>query len=78
MPFTDFSKEDSNYVKLTVDLNDLLSPEKYKVIFYGEVRREGFLITDFTRLTAVPPLELDVSTCLILWYYGRESPKPSR
>ena len=62
MPYTEFSKEDSNYVRLTVDLNDLLSPEKYKVIFYGEVRREGFLITDFTRLVAIPPLELSVST----------------
>ena len=41
MPYTEFSKEDSNYVRLTVDLNDLLSPEKYKVILLwrGQKRR---------------------------------------
>jgi hypothetical protein len=35
---------------------------KNKVIFYGEVKREGSLKTDFTRWTAIPPLELTVST----------------
>jgi hypothetical protein len=40
----------------------MLSPEKYKVVFYGEVRREGSTRTDFTRTVAIPPLELFVST----------------
>jgi hypothetical protein len=41
----------------------MLAPEKYKVVFYGEVRKEddGALRTDFTRMIAVPPLELSLS-----------------
>jgi hypothetical protein len=60
--YTNFSKKDAHYVRLSVDLDVMLSPEKYKAIFYGEVRRQGSLITDFTRMVAIPPLELDVST----------------
>ena len=47
---------------LSADLSAMHLPEKYKVIFYGEVRREGILKTDFTRWIAIPPLELNVST----------------
>jgi hypothetical protein len=47
---------------LWADLDAMLSPNKYKVVFYGEVRREGSLRTDFTRSVAIPPLELTVST----------------
>jgi hypothetical protein len=60
--YTNFSKKDAHYVRLSVDLDAMLSPKKYKVIFYGEVRRQGDLITDFTRMVAIPPLELIVST----------------
>jgi hypothetical protein len=57
-----FSKPGAHYVRLWADLDAMLSPNKYKVIFYGEVRREGSLRTDFTRSVAIPPLELTVST----------------
>ena len=40
----------------------MLSPKKYRVIFYGEVKREDSFRTDFTRWVAIPPLELTVST----------------
>jgi hypothetical protein len=62
IPYTNFTKKDAHYVLLSVDLDDVLTPKKYKVIFYGQVRREGYLITDFSRMVAVPPLELAVST----------------
>jgi hypothetical protein len=62
IPHTQFSKKDAHYVRLSVDLDTLLSPERYKVIFYGDVRRNGVLIADLTRTAAVPPLELSLST----------------
>jgi hypothetical protein len=57
-----FSKAGAHYVRLSADLDAMLSPKKYKVVFYGEVRREGSMRTDFTRTVAIPPLELTVST----------------
>jgi hypothetical protein len=57
-----FSKPGAHYVRLSTDLDAMLSPKKYKVVFYGEVRREGSMRTDFTRSVAIPPLELTVST----------------
>jgi hypothetical protein len=62
IPYTSFSKEGAHYVQLSVDLDAMLSPKKYRVIFYGEVKREGSFRTDFTRWVAIPPLELTVST----------------
>ena len=42
----------------------MLSPEKYKVVFYGEVKKkdDGIFRADFTRMVAIPPLELSIST----------------
>lgn len=57
-----FSKPGAHYVRLWADLDAMLSPSKYKVVFYGEVRREGSMRTDFTRSVAIPPLELTLST----------------
>lgn len=65
VPYSAFSKEGGggHYVMLSADLAKMLSPEKYKVVFYGEVRGDdGVLRTDFTRMVAVPPLELTIST----------------
>jgi hypothetical protein len=63
IPFTLFSEKGSSYVLLSCDLNDI-SPEKYKVLFYGEIKKIGRdpSITDFTRWVAIPPLDLDIST----------------
>jgi hypothetical protein len=61
-PYTNFSKKDAHYVTLSADLDSMLYPKKYEVVFYGEVKRDGYLITDFTRMVAIPPLELAVSS----------------
>ena len=62
IPYTDFSKKDAHYVKLSANLETMLFPKKYKVVFYGEARRDGYLISDYTRMVAIPPLELAVSS----------------
>jgi hypothetical protein len=62
IPYTNFSKKGAHYVWLTADLDSMLSPKKYKAIFYGEVGKDGSLKTDFTRMIANPPLEVFVST----------------
>lgn len=45
-----FSKAGAHYVRLSADLDAMLSPKKYKVVFYGE------------ETVAIPPLELILST----------------
>jgi hypothetical protein len=60
--YANFSKKDSHYVVLSLDLSAILSPEKYDVVFYGDARRGGNSLADFTRKIAVPPLELRVTT----------------
>ena len=62
IPYSNFSEKDAHYVWLRADLDDMLSPDKYKVIFFGEARKAGVLLTDFTRMVAIPPLELTIST----------------
>jgi hypothetical protein len=62
IPYISFSNEGAHYVTLSADLDSMLSPKKYRVIFYGEAIREESYITDFTRWIAVPPVELEVST----------------
>jgi hypothetical protein len=61
VPYTNFSKKGVHYVKLSLDLDEILSPEKYKVVFYAEVEKEGKFISDFTRMVAIPPLEIGVT-----------------
>ena len=58
--YTGFYKEGEYYVLLNVDLDDLLLPEKYKVLFYAETKREDSFRTDLTRWVAIPPLELGI------------------
>ena len=60
---TNFFEKEKNYVTVSVDLKKILYPQKYKVLFYADFRRDdGVLISDFTRWVAIPPLELDIST----------------
>jgi hypothetical protein len=56
------SEEGERVVSLSADLDAMLYPNKYMVMFYGEVRREDTFISDFTRWISVPKLELKVST----------------
>jgi hypothetical protein len=60
--YTDFYQKGENYVLLSADLDAFLSPEKYKVLFYAEVKKNNSLRTDFTRWVAAPPVKLVVST----------------
>ncbi len=67
IPYTDFAAREGTggrYVSLTADLDALLSPQKYKVVFYGEFKKkdDGILKIDFTRMVAIPPLELSIAT----------------
>ena len=60
---SNFFEKEKNYVTVSVDLQKILYPQKYKVLFYADFRRDdGILISDITRWIAVPPLELDIST----------------
>ena len=60
--YTNFSKKDSHYVRLSADLDAMLSPEKYNVVFYAEARREGDLVSDLSRTVAIPPPELTLTS----------------
>jgi hypothetical protein len=60
---TNFFEKEKYYVTISVDLQKILYPQKYKVLFYADFRKDdGVLISDFTRWIAIPPLELDIST----------------
>jgi hypothetical protein len=63
-PYTGFSEEMGNYVLLTLDLDDIVFPDKYKVIFYAGEKEENSSISkiDFTNWVHIPPPELVVST----------------
>jgi hypothetical protein len=62
--YTDFYEEGGKYVTLSLDLEQILYPKKYKVLFYADSRKNdgGILIMDFTRWIAIPPLQLALST----------------
>ncbi|HJS64507.1 MAG TPA: hypothetical protein VJ767_06580 [Nitrososphaeraceae archaeon] len=61
--FTDFFEKGKYFVTISVELKKILYPQKYKVLFYADFRRnDGVLISDFTRWIAIPPLEFDIST----------------
>lgn len=56
---TGFFEKNKNYVTLSVNLDKILNPQKYKVIFYADSRKaNGELIIDYTRYVAIPPIEL--------------------
>jgi hypothetical protein len=48
---TKFSKSQANYVILSADLDAMLYPNKYRVLFYGETKSDddSSFKTDFTR-----------------------------
>jgi hypothetical protein len=56
---TGFYEKKGNYVTLSVNLDKILNPQKYKVIFYADSRKaNGDLIIDYTRYIAIPPIQL--------------------
>lgn len=61
--YTNFYEKGLKYVTISADLEKVLYPQKYKVLFYADFRKsDGSLISDYTRWIAVPPLELGIST----------------
>jgi hypothetical protein len=61
--YTNFYEKGLQYVTISADLEKILYPQKYKVLFYADFRKsDGTLISDYTRWVAVPPLELGIST----------------
>jgi hypothetical protein len=57
--YTGFYEQNANYVTLSANLDKILNPDKYKVIFYADSRKaNGDLIIDYTRYVAIPPIEL--------------------
>ena len=60
--YSGFYERGGKYVVLSADLTKLFHPQKYKVLFYAEVKKNDSTKTDFTRWVAIPPLQLIVST----------------
>jgi hypothetical protein len=62
--YKNFYETLENYVTLSFDLDQLLNPKKYKILFYAETKKEEEqpYLVDFTRWVAIPPPQLIVST----------------
>ena len=62
--YKNFYNVHENYVTLSFDLDQLLNPKKYKILFYAETKKEEeqSYLTDFIRWVAIPPPQLFVST----------------
>jgi hypothetical protein len=60
--YKNFYHKGSNYVTISFDLDKILNPEKYKVLFYAEISKDDVYFTDFSRWVAIPPPQLKVST----------------
>jgi hypothetical protein len=60
--YTGFFEKQGKFVELSLNLNSILNPNKYKVTFYAEVKKGDNIMTDFTRWVAIPPLKLFIST----------------
>jgi len=63
-PYTGFFEEMGKYVLLSLDLDVMVFPEKYKVIFYAGEKEENSSISkiDFTNWVNIPPPEFVIST----------------
>jgi hypothetical protein len=63
-PAENFSENGSSYVTISADLNTMISPEKYKVVFYAEVIdsvERNTWIVDATNWVSIPPPEFILS-----------------
>lgn len=59
--FAAFSKNQSYYVFLSLNLDKILNPEKFRAIFYAESRLpNGHLVTDFTKWVIIPPPNVQI------------------
>ena len=61
--YTNFYQKDESYVSVSSNLDQILNPSRFKVIFYSDSRKaNGDLIIDYSRWVAIPPLQLVSST----------------
>ena len=63
-PAKNFSENGSSYVTISADLTTMISPEKYKVVFYAEVIdsiERNTWIVDATNWVSIPPPEFILS-----------------
>ena len=49
-------------IRFSANLEDMLSPEKYKVLFYADERRGGSSLIDYASWVAAPPPQLAISS----------------
>jgi hypothetical protein len=60
--YTGFFEQDGGYVTLSLNLDQIGAPSKYKVLFYAEVQRDGISFTDFTTWVPIPQLQMIITT----------------
>jgi hypothetical protein len=61
--FRSFYGEHSSFVLLPLDLENIQYPNKFRIIYYAESKKDaGPLLTDFTKWINIPPPELQVTT----------------
>ncbi len=62
--YTGFFEKKRDYVVLPLNLSLLQYPQKYKVTFFAESKKQynSSLLTDFTRTVAIPPLKINIKT----------------
>jgi hypothetical protein len=60
--YSGFFEKQGKFVELSLNLNSIVDPSKYKVTFYVEGIKGDKSVIDFTRWVAIPPLKLFIST----------------
>ena len=61
--YSNFFQKGESYVSVSSNLDHILNPSRFKVIFYSDSRKaNGDLIIDYSRWVAIPPLQLVSST----------------
>ena len=56
--------DNQNYIPLSLDLNSITSPNKYRVLFYATViyNNNSKIVLDLTNWVDIPPPEFTIST----------------
>jgi hypothetical protein len=61
--YSGFYEKEGSYITLSANLDKILSPDRYKVLFYADSRKaNGDLIIDYTKYVAIPPIQLSSYT----------------
>jgi len=60
--YNGFYEKGKGFVSLSLDLDSILYPQKYKVLFYTEVKNATSDLTTFTNWVHIPPPQIKIST----------------